>query len=276
MKESFERIVAWAKAHPALAILIVGGVVLLAYLVYKRSGGMAPTSAPTSDSGIPAGFGAGGAVSGGGGGAIGTSSGTATEGGAAVPSVSTFTGALKGNAANPPHEIPSGAQPLPAISFPGIGGSNLGWMNSLGAMQGAMTGTGGAGGNIAARNAGFGGTTKAPINPTEFHTGGGGPQPVPTIPAPSPITNALGRGAGVTGSPTAGGGGSTAQYRGRGGAAPETPAMAVGKGRLFSGTYQGITYASGYPVGTVSATQVTGLTGNRPAVIPTQGQTIRY
>lgn len=275
MKESFQRIIAWAKAHPLLAVLIVGGVVLLAYLVYKRSGGMAPTSGPGAESGIPAGYGAGGAV--GGGGSTGTISGMATEGGAAIPSISTLTGALAPQTANVAHAIP-GAQTkpeLPAGLFPGVGGSNLGWLTGLGALSGATPGTGGSGGNIAARNAGFGGSAKPPINPTEFHTGVTS-QPVPAIPGPSPITNALGRGAGVTGSPAAGGGGSTAQYRGRGGSAPETPAMAVGKGRLFSGTYQGITYASGYPVGSVTATQVTGLTGNRPAVIPTQGQTIRY
>ncbi len=37
MRESMQRIVTWAKAHPWLAALIVGLVILLGYLVYKRS-----------------------------------------------------------------------------------------------------------------------------------------------------------------------------------------------------------------------------------------------
>lgn len=37
MKESLERIATWAKSHPLYAVLIVGGVALVAFLVYKNS-----------------------------------------------------------------------------------------------------------------------------------------------------------------------------------------------------------------------------------------------
>lgn len=37
MKESLQRITDWAKTHPWLTALIIGGVILIGYLVYKRS-----------------------------------------------------------------------------------------------------------------------------------------------------------------------------------------------------------------------------------------------
>jgi hypothetical protein len=37
MKESLARIAAWAKSHPLYAVLIVGGIALIGYLVYKNS-----------------------------------------------------------------------------------------------------------------------------------------------------------------------------------------------------------------------------------------------
>jgi len=43
MKESLERIAAWAKAHPLYAVLIVGGVALVGFLVYKNSPKLAAT-----------------------------------------------------------------------------------------------------------------------------------------------------------------------------------------------------------------------------------------
>lgn len=39
MKESLQRISVWVKAHPWQSALILGAVILLGYLVYKRSGG---------------------------------------------------------------------------------------------------------------------------------------------------------------------------------------------------------------------------------------------
>lgn len=52
MKESLARIVAWARAHPLYAVLIVGGVALVAYLVYRSSPKLQSiTSNATGDSG---------------------------------------------------------------------------------------------------------------------------------------------------------------------------------------------------------------------------------
>lgn len=39
MREQLERLVAWAKEHPWLAAAIVGGVILLGYIAYRRSAG---------------------------------------------------------------------------------------------------------------------------------------------------------------------------------------------------------------------------------------------
>lgn len=70
MKESIERIKAWAQKHPYLAAAILLGVGLLAYLAIKRGGGgggfggngseAAPEPSPTGETGLPLGLGSGG------------------------------------------------------------------------------------------------------------------------------------------------------------------------------------------------------------------------
>ena len=76
MRENFERIIAWAKAHPWQAALILGVTILLGYLAYKKfsDGGGGGSGelfepaepAPSSDVSFPD-VGGGGGISGGGG-----------------------------------------------------------------------------------------------------------------------------------------------------------------------------------------------------------------
>ena len=60
MKESIERITVWAKAHPALAVGIVAILIVIGYLIYKKTGGTAvttPTGAAADTSGASSGGG---------------------------------------------------------------------------------------------------------------------------------------------------------------------------------------------------------------------------
>ena len=68
MKESFERIVAWAKEHPYLAGLILVGVIVLAWYASRNAGngGGGFSSAEVSDDTLPPGDFAGGGFGGGG------------------------------------------------------------------------------------------------------------------------------------------------------------------------------------------------------------------
>jgi hypothetical protein len=63
MNESFQRITAWAKAHPALSVGIVAALVLVGYLVYKRGGfSLSTTGAEVYSSGLTTGGGGGAAL----------------------------------------------------------------------------------------------------------------------------------------------------------------------------------------------------------------------
>jgi hypothetical protein len=54
MKQSFARIVAWARKHPWLAAAIIGGVLVLGYVTYKRFGGTGGTSGGDKTQELPA------------------------------------------------------------------------------------------------------------------------------------------------------------------------------------------------------------------------------
>ena len=61
MNESFQRITAWAKSHPALAVGIVAVLVLVGYLAYKKvGGGLVGTDGSGDTSGLTTGGGGGG------------------------------------------------------------------------------------------------------------------------------------------------------------------------------------------------------------------------
>lgn len=55
-KQSGQKLIAWAKKHPALAAAIVGGVILLAYLASRRSAGAAQTATTAEEAPSEGGF----------------------------------------------------------------------------------------------------------------------------------------------------------------------------------------------------------------------------
>lgn len=89
MREQLERLVAWAKAHPWLAAAILGGVVLLGYIAYRRSAGggggggqlFEPAEPPSDGTSVP-GF---GDAAGGGSGTISFPTPSTSDGGVTTP-----------------------------------------------------------------------------------------------------------------------------------------------------------------------------------------------
>ncbi len=232
MKESLGRIVEWAKNHKLAAGLILGAVILIAFLVYKKSGGagMAPTAA---GEGVPAGYGAGAAVGGGGG---------------------------SGSGGSVPGSQPPKVNPAPA---PGGGGGGGKKKKGSGVPQ-------------------WGGGNLPPLS--------GGMENFPII-TEQPVFNALpvpgGPGGRAAVGPivrqqveTYGGSNVVNEHIEKSGAnknmrqGAQTPAMAVGKGRLYTGTYNGIQYMNGYPI-TQQGNVINAQTGNNPQ-ISHPGAIIRY
>lgn len=220
MKESFANIVAWAKKNPALAVLIVGAVVLLAYLVYKRGGGSSG-GAPGTGLGQASPIDTSGLVSSGGG------------GGGETPPGKTPPTKKKQPKKNP--------TPTP---IPIFGDGSSGWQ--------MLPGVGG-------------GLQMTPVG-TGFS------------PFPLPINESflMGQKTVRQATPPAGqnyssgpGGKSHSRWSDQN----QTDAMAVGKGRHFTGYYNGVYYSNGQAGGSLNIPGVSQSgdyyysdTGDRPAV----------
>lgn len=190
MKESFQRLVQWARDHPWLTALILGGVALLAYLTYKNgwfgigSGGSSVSTVPDSSTV------AGGADTGTGGGG---SSDLGSLGSSISPAPSpTYTGAEQGASAGL-----AGVGTIPSANLDSLFGAPVSVVPDTSAAPLAS------------------GASLSSINLSGFSTGGLA-QPQAQAPA-QPKQN-------------------------------QTPSMVVGKGRRFTGVYQGVQYENGYPV----------------------------
>lgn len=268
MKETLARLAAWAKKNPLLAFLIVGGVVLLGYLVYRSGGG---SSGNKQEEGLAAGdaidmAGVGSYGGGGGGGGGGP---TSPGGGG-----STGTGTT-GPGGSPPApqtiKNPRGIKLRPVPPFP-LGG--IGTRPEINPIEGSLPPIGAFG---------FNGGMTGP-GPTGLLGGIGGPYPTGLI---GGVTTMGATASGSSGSSrttySSGPGGKRnpkppvqiENERGRGGGGARTPAMEVGKGRRFTGWYNGIYYNMGVPSGqklnipgtTMLGETYIGLTGKRPAAV---------
>lgn len=223
MKESLERIVAWAKAHPWLAALILGAVVLVAYLVYRYtqrtgSGDMTqgvPTSGSTSgDQTVPpdqVGTGGGGALQ--------------------PPIINT----------PPPLQVGGGGGGFSGGGYTPIGDTGFAYPSPD--MSGAAAISGAA-------------PAQAPVQTAlqnltaQFNTPSGATTMIQNVKAPQKL---------FMPTETAG------EASRRIGKAP-TPAQQAGKGRNFSGTFQGVTYVNGFPVGYGGYNQQGGFTYTIPTL----------
>lgn len=217
MKESFQRLVEWAKEHPWITALILGGVALLAYLTYKNGwfgmgGGSSASTVPDSST-----IASGADTSGGGSASTvpdssTVASGADTSGGGTTP---TDAGSSLGSViAPPPTPTYTGSEQGAGAGLAGIGSipsSNLD--NLFGAPVSVAP--------PASNNSLAGGAPLASMNLSGFSSGGLA-QPQVT---PAPTKNKTN--------------------------ANMTPAQLVGKGKRFTGTYQGVTYQNGYPVGSL-------------------------
>lgn len=247
MKESLERIKAWAKQHPYLAGVILLGVLFLAYLAIKRGGGgggfssgpIEPAPEPGGKSADLSGLGSGG------------DTGTSAGGFSPVETVPAYAGNGSGNGDG---SYPGGLEvfapriPEPVYSgssAPGNGSIFNG--NSLQSPQLSMLITNPAGDPVKsfhpattskAREAALARVTQTARTPEAAKI---------TDPKKASALNAPG------------------EQKGKQKNADMTPAQKVGKGRYFTGYWQGVYYIAGYPR-TVSAVGTIGTNtgGNKP------------
>lgn len=221
MKETLARIAAWAKANPVLAVLILGGVILLGYLAYKSgAGGSGGGSDQVS---VPAPTEAG--LLGGGGGST----------------------TAPGNP--PPTTTTTKKKRTTTTTTGGSGGAGGRGIPEFGqGSSGFMTG--------------FPGLTATQLDGqfSNFQL------PISNLQMGHKTVAMVGTEANYNSSP-----GSHVSRRGGGGGS--TPAMDVGKGRHFTGYYNGTYYSNGYPAGSLNipGVQQSGdyyysTTGDRPAV----------
>lgn len=216
MKESAQRIIAWAKAHPWLAALIVGAVILVGWFVYKR---ISSTGAGQATQGVP----------------LGDVAGQPSTNG----DVTTAPGALgyggAGSAA-PPVILP---QPAAILGSRGGGGGGGGF---------APIGDSGFGYPLPSSVGGYDFGSNAPqANATlndlafSYSSGPGGKTHIKNIVQPAAALPTY----------SSGPGGKT---KSKNQTAPssstkmQTPSQLVGKGAKFTGWYQGVMYSNGFPV----------------------------
>lgn len=265
IKESFSRLVAWAKEHPYIAALILAAVGFLAWWTIKQGGGSGGSGGDGLAAADPSGDG-GAAVTSDLGIGQGDTGGFSGEG-VTLPDlapVADYGFSQNSNGFSdfgyiPPIDagIPVGfSDPgiyagVPISSAPlasmGVSGYSVGGGLAQSASNPAadiLAGVSGysAGGKLALAGGGASGGLNATAgggvasqSPASSTAGVGGGQNIDTHDrSPAPVSN-------------------------------PTPAMLVGKGRHFTGTFQGIRYVDGYPV-----------TGNSPTVVynNSQGQQV--
>lgn len=248
IKQSFKRIIAWAKKHPWAAVGIVGAVVLVGWLVYRKQ------SSAGNDAVVNQ-YGAGG-------GELGGAGGGATGYEDLIPAA---------NAAAPltlsspqPSGDPGAYYSLPSsdYGFSSFSDPSAFYPSYSAALEPAPTsapmlydfglaGVAPAGGLLAGLTA----AANVPINAPSYDFGQAGIAPVgglvsglaeaanTPIATPAPVAAAptlasIAVNNAVTGGPTGN----------------LTPSQLVGKGRRFTGTYQGVTYQNGYPVSSTFGT----------------------
>ena len=248
MKQSLARITAWAKKHPWLAAGIVLGVIVLGYLVYKRSGGGGGGSDGAAFE-VPEGSADVSPIPG----MEGIPSPVTSGGGSSTPSSDLDISPMTGQAA--PASFPEFASlpPASAGEFAAGGGwaaPDLGETVSASFAPSAVTqavqGTQGLSAQgLGVATGGISGTPKKePVKQASKlgvakGTIGGKVQPKDARPARGSSTTAT-----VTKAPMAVKKAATlAAKPGR------TPAERLGLYWLYSGSYNGLRYALGYPVG---------------------------
>lgn len=232
MKESLGRITTWVRAHPWLAALILGAVILLGYIVYKRSGGGgggsnsggAVSDVPASDSpfqsGIPD---------------LGSISSPITSGGlSSVPSseteVSSTTGFSSGGKEKPVGVAPSGNL--------GNFGSDT-WAPDFSASVAALTQPvtqalpSSSGSSMSQSPIGSRGVIATDLKKGDLKA---------NVKKNNPLSQKV-----------------AANTKGK------TPAQVLGKGRLFTGYINGVYYVNGFPVGSSPISGAVTMPGGRTA-----------
>lgn len=221
MKERLARIAAWAKAHPWQTALILGAVILLGYLVYKRSGGgggggssaggavSEPETPSPIQSGIPD---------------LGSISSPVTSGGlSSTPSTETEMNPVTGSSVS----IPKPSRVTPPGNL-GSFGSDA-WSPDFSASVTALTSP------VAASVSE--GTVKG-VTPSKLKSG----QLAANVKKNNPLAQRVAN-----------------QTKG------QTPAQALGKGRLYTGYINGQYYVNGFPVGSSPIPGTVTLPGGRVA-----------
>lgn len=237
LKQSAANIVAWAKAHPWAAAAIIGVVILAAWYAAKSAG------AGAGSSGQPVTIDAGSAADGPG--QLGSLGGSASGG------LGSVLGQL-GDSASPTPSLPAIPSPAPSLT-PGSMFEDLSYTPSpadsflpeaITPLAGMKAGLDGAGTSLGS----LGGRLM-----DNSHTR--------SVPAPAAPSVKPGKGIGDrvnVNNPLAKKGKNTAN---------QTPAMALGKGRHFTGYINGMYYVNGYPVESVNVGGVSSviLPGGRAA-----------
>lgn len=289
MKESLQRIVTWAKAHPYYTALILGAVILLAWLAYRRGGFGGGDAGGAFLPAVPGGDSTGDPLSTGGGSLPPLSDG---DSGGDLPASDTggsSEGGLNGGGYEDDFNFPP-AVSIPPVSFPGL-------PTSLPAAPAVAEGAALSSNTLTELNRATSATNPTRLTPADnatspirtrnrpFVTGAGAAaQGVARMPAPN-AAGATAAAGGIAGNlianaiqavvrvvrPSQPGNAGTRQQPAR----PRTrsttpttlpvsvtsrdgwnrlrpgstPAQAAGRPRTFTGTHNGVRYIGGYPVG---------------------------